>query len=193
MVLENYVAALQATLAELPLEAVAGLVDTLAEAWRADRQVLTCGNGGSASTASHLAADLAKNVAAPGQRRLRVLPLTDNLPQLTAWANDAAYAEVFAEQVRTYGRPGDVLIAISGSGNSPNVLNAVRLARERGLYTIGLSGFDGGQLRRLVDWPVHVANDCMEQVEDAHLMIGHMAAVALRQQLRAAEIEVTFA
>jgi len=179
--LYGYLEGLQAVLRTLPLATLREIVDTLHEAYRADHTVFVVGNGGSASTASHVACDLAKLTSHSGRRRLRSIALTDSLPLLTAWANDAGYEHVFAEQLHNLGRPGDVLLAISGSGNSPNVLCAVAHAREHGLTSIGLTGFSGGRLRDLVDICLIVPSDCMQHVEDTHLILGHLIASHLRE------------
>jgi D-sedoheptulose 7-phosphate isomerase len=140
--------------------------------------VLVAGNGGSASTASHLACDLGKTVlgANPTARasRFRVVSLADNVAVLTAWANDEGYETVFAEQVKMLGRPGDVLIVISASGNSPNIIAAVHAAHERGLETIGLLGYDGGAAKHLVDDAIVIACHDYGHVESAHLVLGHL-------------------
>jgi D-sedoheptulose 7-phosphate isomerase len=168
----------------LPLERIRDVLDVLLQANAAGSTVFTLGNGGSAATASHFACDLAKGTIVPGRPRFRVVALTDNLSLMTAWSNDVSYEDVFAEQLRGLIRPGDVVIAISGSGNSVNVLRAVELARQMGGITIGLSGFDGGRLSAVVDVPLVVSNDCMEQIEDAHVVLGHLFSTVLRERLQ---------
>ncbi|MBI3971374.1 MAG: SIS domain-containing protein [Chloroflexi bacterium] len=142
--------------------------------------VFFCGNGGSASTASHFACDLAKNTAHPAKGRFRTIAFTDNVALVTAWGNDNGYDQVFVEQARNLLRPGDVLVAISGSGNSPNVLHAVAYARSIGCQVIGLIGFAGGKLRELVDVPLVVAGRTIEQAEDGHLILNHAMCTAIR-------------
>jgi D-sedoheptulose 7-phosphate isomerase len=164
----------------LPLEEIDQAVEVLLHANRLGSAVYTIGNGGSASTASHFACDLAKGARIPGSRRFRAMSLVDNLPMMTAWSNDVSYADVFAEQLRGLIQPNDVLVAVSASGGSPNVLRAVNLARREGGITIGLSGFDGGALSQLVEVPIIVPSDCMEQIEDAHLMLCHLIATEIR-------------
>jgi D-sedoheptulose 7-phosphate isomerase len=165
--------------------AVAECAERLQRAYEAGAQVLVAGNGGSASTASHLACDLGKTVlgASPSSRasRFRVVSLADNVALLTAWANDAGYGTVFAEQVHMLGRPGDILLMISASGNSPNVVEAVRVAREVGLETIAFLGGDGGAVRDLVDHYVLVPCGDYGHVESAHLVLGHLLTDWLRQ------------
>lgn len=144
-----------------------------------DGTVLVIGNGGSAATASHFACDLSKGTRVEGQRPFRCMPLTDNVPLISAWANDTSFLRVFSEQVRSLARPNDVLFTISVSGTSPNVLAAAEVARERGMVVIALTGPTGGYLRELADVCIRVPGTT-EQVEDVHLMISHNLCVALR-------------
>ncbi|MDI3342049.1 MAG: SIS domain-containing protein [Sphaerobacter sp.] len=176
-----------ALLAEaMPVADLARAADLLLDCRARDGTVFVVGNGGSAATASHFACDLAKGTRQPGQRPFRVVPLTDNMPLVTAWANDASYERIFAEQLAPLVRPGDVLVAISASGNSANVLAAARVARRAGAVTIALTGRGGGTLRRLADLAVCVPSETIEQVEDAHLIVAHSLCVALRHHRRAA-------
>ncbi|RME37328.1 MAG: SIS domain-containing protein, partial [Thermoflexia bacterium] len=162
-------------------------IDVLLSAAYVGSTIFTMGNGGSAATASHFACDLAKGAIVPGGPRFRVIALTDNVPLITAWSNDVAYENIFAEQLSNLMGRGDVVVAFSGSGNSPNVLRAIALAREQGGITIGFSGFDGGQLSRVVDVPVVVLCHCMEQIEDVHLVLCHLMTTVLRQRLQRIE------
>jgi len=155
-------------------EEVAILVDCLREARDSGRQVFICGNGGSAATSSHLANDLGKGASLQGSARFRVLSLTDNIPWITALANDLDYSEIFVEQLKNYAGSGDVLIAISGSGNSENVLQAVRWANENGLTSIGLTGRPGGELGKLARIPLFVESSHMGRIEEGHFFIQHM-------------------
>ena len=159
-----------ATVDPATLYALAGCIFA---AWEKGRTVFTCGNGGSASTASHLAQDLAKGTLVPGAKRLRAVCLCDSIPQLTAWANDTSYDRVFAAQLATLGRPGDILIAISGSGNSENVLQAVKTAHILAMRTWGIVGFDGGKLAHVAHRHVHVASNNMGMVEAVHGVVFH--------------------
>jgi len=145
------------------------------------------GNGGSAATASHFACDLAKGTITPGRPRFRVTALTDNVPLMTAWSNDVSYDDVFADQLSGLIRRADVVVAISGSGNSANILRAVEVALRMGGITIGLSGFDGGQLSTMVDVPVVVPCDCMEQIEDVHVVLCHLMCTVLRERMQRIE------
>jgi D-sedoheptulose 7-phosphate isomerase len=161
-------------LAEVPVATVRGVVDRLLEAYRDGHSLVLLGNGGSAATASHLVADFQKMIYLEGGRPFRAMACTDSMPLVTAWGNDTDYANVFAEQVRTWAGPGDVVLAISGSGNSPNVLRAVEVAREQGATTIGLSGFAGGRLAGMVDISINVPCDNMQRIEDVHMILGHL-------------------
>lgn len=159
-------------------EEIENVATILRETFEADAQILIAGNGGSASISSHLACDLSKTTLARShdrtRPRVRAIALTDNVPLLTAWANDVRYEIVFAEQVRTLARHGDTLLVISGSGNSPNILAALEAARESGLRRVALLGFDGGRAKALVDSYVHVRSSDYGHVEIAHSMIAHL-------------------
>lgn len=147
------------------------------------RVVFVAGNGGSAATASHFACDLAKGTRGGGPPTFRVAALTDNMPVLTAWANDVGYERVFAEQLVSLAQPGDVLVAISVSGNSPNIIAAVEAARLHGLTTIALTSRTGGRLAQIADVVVSVPSDNMEVVEDAHSIVAHSLCVTAREWL----------
>jgi D-sedoheptulose 7-phosphate isomerase len=171
---KQYFEELQRVAVCLPHHEIDQLAATLVEAYEAGRAVYLFGNGGSASLASHLACDLGKGTAyCNGGKRFRVLALTDNLPTLTAWANDSSYEDVFSEQLRNFVQPQDIVFAISGSGNSKNVLNALRVAREARAATVGMSGFQGGEMKSLCDTCVVVPSDNMQIIEDLHLAIAH--------------------
>jgi len=188
--IQQYLKEVQHTLSTLPLEHIQDAVDVLLSANWVGSTVFTAGNGGSAATASHFACDLAKgtiprhNPSRPRFRRFRVVALTDNVPLITAWSNDGAYEDIFAEQLNGLIMPGDVLVAFSGSGNSPNVLRAVELARRKRGITIGLSGFSGGRLSTLVDVPIVVPCNHMEQIEDVHITLCHLICTVLRERLQ---------
>jgi len=179
--IEEYFNGIHRALEALPREILLQIIAQIEAAARDGRMIFLCGNGGSAATASHFAYDLAKGTRQSNGPMVRAMALTDNVPLLTAWANDTEYRRVFAEQLRPLIRPGDLLIAISGSGNSPNVLEAVRVAREAGAFTIGLTGFQGGKLRDLADLCLIVPSDCMEQIEDVHLILHHTITTVLRR------------
>src|SRR6266508_2791411 len=155
-------------------------VDFLRHARARGATIFFCGNGGSASTASHFACDLGKNTVHPVKGRFRTVALVDNMPALTAWGNDNGYDQIFVEQARNLMRPGDVLVAISGSGNSPNVLHAVDYARWLGCTVIGLIGFQGGALKDRSDVALIVPGRTIEQAEDGHLILNHAICTAVR-------------
>lgn len=155
------------------------LADLIHQCYLRDRCVFICGNGGSGSNASHFCEDLGKSTLRredfdnDAKKRLKVLSLTDNTPYILAWANDEGYDRIFVEQLKNLASPGDLLIAISGSGNSPNVLRAVDWANRRGLTTVGCTGYSGGKLKTLAQHSLHVPLDDMGMVESIHLTIFH--------------------
>lgn len=173
MDVRDYFRTVQDLINHVPYEAVDAVVDVLMQANRAGQTVFICGNGGSAATATHFACDLAKRPNVTGQPRFRVISLTDNNALMTALSNDISYDAVFSEQLLPLVRPNDVVIGISGSGNSKNVLNAMQVAHDAGAITIGFSGYDGGKLKTMVDYSVHINLDVMAIVEDVHLMVEH--------------------
>jgi D-sedoheptulose 7-phosphate isomerase len=154
------------------IEKVCHLIEV---AYDEDRFVFICGNGGSGANASHLCEDLAKCTLRDleYQKRLKVLSLTDNTAGIMAWANDEGYDRIFVEQLRNLASPGDLLLAISGSGNSPNILKAVAWANDNGLTTLGITGFSGGKLKALAHYNLHAAVDDMGIVESLHQVIFH--------------------
>jgi D-sedoheptulose 7-phosphate isomerase len=171
---KQYFEELQRVAACLPHDGIDRIAASLVEAYENGRALYLFGNGGSASLASHLACDLGKGTAyCNGGKRFRVLALTDNLPTLTAWANDSGYEDVFSEQLRNFVKPQDIAFAISGSGNSKNVLNALRVARDARAATVGLSGFEGGEMKCLCDACVVVPSNNMQIIEDLHLAMAH--------------------
>jgi D-sedoheptulose 7-phosphate isomerase len=185
--MDRYLAQVARLLQALPTADLSAIADRLWQAYRDDAHVFTCGNGGSAAAASHFVTDLVKGMDLPaGARRFRAISLVDNMPALTAYANDLGYETVFSEPLRGLVRPGDVLLAISGSGNSPNVLQAMQVAREAGATSIGLAGGDGGRLRDLADICLVVPATSMQQIEDAHLVVLHALYLNLKARAEAA-------
>jgi D-sedoheptulose 7-phosphate isomerase len=188
MTVPQYITSLQDVLEQVSSQDIMKMQEVQAvlfAAWRNRRSIFIAGNGGSASTASHMANDLNKGAAVPGQMRFRAMALTDNIPLMTAWANDTAYDRIFAEQLANLINPGDVFIAISGSGNSPNIITAVHSAREAGATTIGFTGGTGGRLSAAVDHCVIVPCARMELIEDVHLVLSHAICVSLREEIGA--------
>jgi D-sedoheptulose 7-phosphate isomerase len=170
---DGYFGCLSQTVKRLPLESIEKIAGILLGAYDAGHTVYLFGNGGSAALASHFACDLGKGTSNGGGKRFRVLALTDNIPLMTAWANDSGYEDIFAEQLANLVRPEDVAFAISGSGNSPNVLRALTVAREAGAITVGLTGFQGGKMKELCDVCMVVPSDNMQIIEDLHLCAAH--------------------
>jgi D-sedoheptulose 7-phosphate isomerase len=179
--IDNYFTDLKQTIDGLSTPVIEQVVALLRQARANGRQVFICGNGGSASTASHFACDLAKNTRQPDQPPFRVIGLTDNMAMLSAYANDEGYENVFAQQLALLVRPLDVVIAISASGQSPNVLKVVEMACQHGATTVAFTGFDGGRLGLMADIHLHVASNRIEQVEDLHLVLQHLICCLLRQ------------
>jgi D-sedoheptulose 7-phosphate isomerase len=169
---------------ELSVERLERVAEILLRAQREGRRVFFLGNGGSATTATHMAVDFGKGTALAGLPRLRAISLTDNVGMITAWANDANYEAVFKEQLENLLESLDIVIAISASGNSPNVLKAVEFGRKRGAVTIGLIGFGGGKLKDLVDIDITVSSQNYGQVEDFHLTLFHILSQYLRERIR---------
>jgi D-sedoheptulose 7-phosphate isomerase len=181
--LETYWHELACAMQAMPFDTLTSAAELLLDCYHRGNTVFILGNGGSAATASHFACDLAKGTRAPGLPAFRVIPLSDNVPLLTAWANDTSYDRVFAEQLSTLVRPLDVVIAISASGNSPNVLQAAKVAQQSGAILIALTGHGGGQLSLLANLTIRVPAQSIEQAEDAHLIIAHSICVVLRRRL----------
>jgi D-sedoheptulose 7-phosphate isomerase len=178
--LQGFVNVLQA----FDLAALDVVIERVCAAYRDGRQLFVAGNGGSAATASHLAADLGKTVLGkcidPRSRRFRVHALTDNMPLLTAYGNDVSYDETFAEPLRAWADRGDALLVISASGNSPNIVRAVDAARELGVETIGLLGFEGGVVQPMLDHVLVVRSTHYGYIEDAHSVVMHLLTDALK-------------
>jgi len=177
--IQDYLTKLDATIRALPHEQIAGIIQAVRDARDRDAQVFVVGNGGSASTASHVAVDLGKGASNGADRRFRVHSLTDNVPWISALANDFCYEDIFVEQLKNFARPGDLLLAFSGSGNSENVLRAVRYANSIGCRTIGFAGFGGGKLRTEAQDCLVVDADHMGRVEDAHHIAQHLVVYYL--------------
>jgi len=179
-VVTEYLATLHSAMTAIPGDVIDSAVRVLRHARAHDATVLFIGNGGSASTASHFAADLAKNTQHSKYGRFRTICLSDNVALFSAWANDEGYENVFVQGAKTHLRANDVLVAISGSGNSENVLRAARYARDLGCEVIGLGGFAGGKLRELCTVSIVVPAATIEEAEDGHLIINHAFCTAIR-------------
>ncbi len=171
---EQYKSELQKALDTVDLNKVGQAIEMLARARDEGRRIFVCGNGGSASTASHFATDLVKGASFGRTRRFRMMALTDSLPTITAYSNDVGYECVFVEQLKNFAEPGDVVIALSGSGNSPNVVRVLEYANSIGCRTIALSGRDGGQLGPMAQLNINVPVPHMGRIEDGHMIVCHM-------------------
>jgi D-sedoheptulose 7-phosphate isomerase len=181
---EAYFTQLQDTVSRLPSDQIDQLIAALLDSAQRGSTVFIFGNGGSASTASHFACDLAKNTMVSGAPRFRVIALNDNIPLMTAWANDTSYDNIYAAQLSSLVKAGDIVIGISCSGNSANVLNAMAVARQNGATTIALTGDQGGRLKEMVDYCILAPSPSIEQQEDVHLILEHCICAAIREELR---------
>jgi len=180
--IQNYISTLQQTMEQLSQPLISDVINVLQRARMQGSQVFIMGNGGSASTASHFVCDLAKNTRCEGLPHFRAIGLADNMEIFSAYANDEGYENVFSQQLINLIRPNDVIIAISASGNSQNVVNAVGEAQKYGVTTIGFTGFDGGRLGQMVNIHIHVNSNIIEHVEDIHLMLEHMIVRTIKDQ-----------
>ncbi len=184
-----YLDRLRAAIDRLPVDRIEAIGEILYRAYRHDKQVFIVGNGGSAATASHLACDLGKNTISPDRQRFRVTSLNENMSLVSAIANDLGYEHVFSEQLKNLIRPGDVLISITGSGNSRNIVNAMEYARERAATNVALLGFDGGRAIRLADEYVLIPVEDYGVIEDLHLVLDHILTEYFRARLDAGDPE----
>jgi len=157
------------------------VVEKLLDARSSDSLVITMGNGGSASTASHFTADLLKTAIMKDEKRFRALCLTDNIPVMTAWSNDASYDEIFKEQLKNFVKKDDVVVAFSGSGTSKNVIKALELAKESGAYLIGFTGMSGGNFTEICDICIKIPSTNMLTIESFHLMLCHVVTSCIRE------------
>jgi D-sedoheptulose 7-phosphate isomerase len=178
--IKMYTSQLTEVIQALPEDKIFEINAALQDARDTGKQIFAIGNGGSAAAASHMVCDLGKNTRETGKNRLRAICLNDNIPSVMAYANDEGYEVIFSEQLLALGRPGDILIAISGSGNSANILKAIETARQMQIKVIGITGFKGGKMKDLTDICLIVPSDSMEMIEDVHLIINHILAGLLR-------------
>lgn len=186
---DSYIDELKNTLDQLPHDRIQEVIELLRNTRLAQRQIFIMGNGGSASTATHFVCDLGKNTRTSELPNFRVIGLSDNMAIFSALANDEGYENVFAQQLASFVQPEDIVIGISASGNSPNVLRAMELANQRGAYTVAFTGFDGGKLRSLAGIEIHVPSHCIEHVEDIHLMLEHLITKALKDMSTAVQAD----
>lgn len=183
--ISDYIDGLGDCLKALSEQAITDIVETIFKAYQKNKQIIIMGNGGSASTASHFARDLRIGSKVEGKPRVRATSITDNMAMVTSLANDMDYSSIFREQLVDQLNEGDVVIGISASGNSPNVLKAIEYAREKGAITIALTGFDGGKLKGLVDKAIIVSSRDYGQVEDVHLSLDHIITYAVKDKIAA--------
>jgi D-sedoheptulose 7-phosphate isomerase len=180
----TYLDNLHTAIQELPIADIEKVAEVIHQAYLRGSQIFVMGNGGSAATASHFACDLGKGTVTPGKKRFRVISLNDNIPLLTAYANDIGYENIFAEQLINLVEPLDVAIMITASGNSPNVLKAARCAKEHGAITVGFIGFGGGKLKNMVDHHITISSRDYGNVEDIHLILEHAISAYFRERLK---------
>jgi D-sedoheptulose 7-phosphate isomerase len=182
--INSYLTELEQMLRDVSQAHLQDILSLLEETYRNGHRIFIMGNGGSAATASHFALDLAKNTIMPGAPRLKAISLTDHVPLITAWSNDTAYEHIFEEQLANMIEPGDLVIGISTSGNSPNVINALNLAKKSRAATVGLLGAEGGRIKNIVDSYVLAPGQNIEQEEDAHMILTHIITRHMREVVR---------
>jgi D-sedoheptulose 7-phosphate isomerase len=185
----KYFSEVKDTFDKMPIDEIDRVIRVLYNARLIGSQVFTMGNGGSASTASHFVCDLAKNTQKKDWPAFKVIGLADNIASLSAYANDNGFENIFSQQLAAFVRPGDVVIGISTSGNSINVLRAIEVAKQNSATTIAFTGFTGGRLGSMVDIHVCVPSNCVEQIEDIHLMLEHLICKSLRDEIAFKQID----
>ncbi len=182
--INTYFTELEQMLRDISQAHLQDVLSLLKDAYRNGHRIFIMGNGGSAATASHFALDLAKNTIMAGAPRLKAISLTDHVPLITAWSNDTAYEHIFEEQLANMIEPGDVVIGISASGNSLNVINALQLAKQTRAFTVGLLGAKGGLIKNIVDAYILAPGQNIEQEEDAHMILAHVITRHMREVVR---------
>lgn len=182
----EYLSAVQDVLERVDHAVIDQMAEAVWRAYEARKTLFLFGNGGSAALASHFACDIGKGTIAGREKRLKTIALTDNVPLITAWANDKSYEDIFSEQLDGLAEKGDIAMAISGSGNSPNVIKGLQAARRLGLQTLVLTGFAGGKAKPLADLCLVVPSDSMQHIEDAHLCATHAIFLAIRERMKQA-------
>ncbi len=178
---EQYKSSLHQTIDLIDMTKVQQAIDLFTKARSKGKHIFVCGNGGSASSSSHFVCDMVKGASFNKPERFKIMALTDQLPAITAYANDVSYDSIFVEQLRNFAQPGDLFMGISGSGNSPNVLRAIEYANSVGCKTIALTGRDGGQLAPMANLNIHVGVPHMGRIEDAHMIVCHMIAYSFME------------
>lgn len=183
--ISNYLEGLKNVIREIPIDKVEKVENAILDAYKRESTIFIFGNGGSAATASHFACDINKGACCTLKKRFKVMCLNDSIPTIMAYANDNSYSDIFAEQLKNFLKPDDLVIGISASGNSKNILKAIRYAKKAGARTAGLTGFSGGRLARLADLSVVVKVNDMQKIEDAHLIITHIIMQGTCKELNA--------
>ena len=179
---KKYLEDLKKTVALVNVNEIISVIDMLEKARNNKNTIFTMGNGGSASTASHFVNGLSQGATVEGKPRFKAIALTDNIPNMLAYANDVGYEQIFVEQLKNLMDKGDIVIGISGSGNSENVIKVIEYAKKNNITTVGMTGFDGGELRKIVDYSIHIPCSFMEMVEDIHLSITHLISSYFRNK-----------
>ena len=178
-----YIKDLKKIMDNLDIDKIKQIVNIILEAYEKDKQIFIIGNGGSAATASHFCNDLSKLCSVKGKKRFRAISLTDNIPLISAWANDNDYGDIFAEQLKNFLNEGDVVIGVTGSGNSENIIKAIEFAKNSKAKTIAFLGFDGGKLKNIVDNYILISSNHYGLIEDVHLILAHMIANYIKERL----------
>ncbi|MBE3137509.1 MAG: SIS domain-containing protein [Thermoplasmata archaeon] len=178
--IKKYVDDLKKTISLVNENDIKSVINVLEKARETGKTIFTMGNGGSASTASHFVNGLSQGATVEGRSRFKAVGLTDNIPNMLAYANDLGYENIFVEQLKNLMKEGDIVIGISGSGNSPNVLKGIEYANTHNAVSIGFTGYDGGKLKKMVKYSIHVPCNFMEMVEDIHLATTHLIASYFR-------------
>ena len=185
---DNYFSELKKIFDKMDSKSIEEITDVIYKAYGNQRNIFILGNGGSASTASHFACDLGKGTLSrvydKNEKRFRVISLTDNAATISAYANDLSFDDIFIQQLRNLVHRGDIVIAITGSGNSKNVLKAMEYAKDAGAVTIGMLGFDGGKVKQFLDKYVIVPSDHYGRIEDMHLILEHLISDYLRNKIK---------
>ncbi|HOV28312.1 MAG TPA: SIS domain-containing protein [Pseudobacteroides sp.] len=179
----EYIDIVKSLMDKLDKRLIEKAIDLIFEAYKSDKQLFIMGNGGSASTAMHFACDIGKGTIIEGKKRFRVISLNDNIALITAISNDYGYEHVFSEQLKNLVNEKDIIVAISASGNSPNLLNAVDYAKQKGAFTISFVGFDGGNLKQKSDLCIHIENYNYGKIEDIHLFLCHIISHAIKGKI----------
>ena len=180
---QKYLNQLSSVLNEFPHENFDKMIQEMMKSYEEERNIFVMGNGGSGATASHWAGDINKGCSLHLEKKFKMICLNDNIPMMMAYANDISYDDIFVEPMKNFFSPGDLVIGISGSGNSKNVLKAIEFANRKKGRTIGLCGYEGGKLHDMVDIPLLARVNDMQKVEDVHMIIVHISMQAISKKL----------